>query len=143
MLTLRSNFQLAKSNEAQTRIPAPFYSLSDNQLLLDITFPKLGVDLLAHISSIYPSWSRLHPDEETPAKIKFKGFDGNNEPDLRSYVQYFIMELDRFDELKYGQSFPSFNSHTRMLERYRNQLNIWRNFDFDLNEEQITAILEA
>ena len=77
------------------------------------------LDIMDMYRSITFSWSRLHPDEETPAKIKFKGFDGNNEPDLRSYVQYFIMELDRFDELKYGQSFPSFNSHTRMLNRFR------------------------
>ena len=53
------------------------------------------------------------------------------------------MDLERFDELKYGQSFPSFNSHTRMLERYQNQLRIWRNFDFDLTDEQIASILDA
>ena len=104
---------------------------------------KEVLDIMDMYRSITFSWTRLHPDEEIPERIKFKGFDGNNESDLRSYVQYFIMELDRFDELKYGQSFPSFNSHTRMLERYRNQLNVWRNFEFNLSEEQIASILEA
>ena len=85
---------------------------------------KEVLDIMDMYRSITFSWSRLHPDEETPNNIKFKGFDGNNESSLRSYVQYFIMDLERFDELKYGQSFPSFNSHTRMLERYQNQLRI-------------------
>ena len=75
--------------------------------------------------------------------ITFKGFDGNNESALRNYVQYFVIDLERFEELKYGQSFPRFNSHTRMLEQYRRQLKVWRNFDFDLTTEQIASILEA
>ena len=45
----------------------------------------------------------------------FRGFDGNNEGQLMSYVRYFIMDLDRYDELKKGK-LPSFNSHMPMLE---------------------------
>lgn len=101
------------------------------------------LDILDMYRSITFSWNRLNPKESIPDNIKFKGFDGNNESALRSYVQYFIMDLERFDELKYGQSFPSFNSHTRMLERYKNQLKIWCNFDYELTEEQIALILEA
>lgn len=101
------------------------------------------LDILDMYRSITFSWNRLNPKERIPDNIKFKGFDGNNESALRSYVQYFVMDLERFEELKYGQSFPSFNSHTRMLERYKNQLRIWRNFDYELTEEQIALILEA
>lgn len=101
------------------------------------------LDIMDMYRSITFSWSRLNPDKEIPNNLKFRGFDGNNEPSLRSYVQYFIMELGRFEELKYGQSFPSFNSHTRMLERYKSKLNIWRQYDFDLTEQQIALLLEA
>lgn len=104
---------------------------------------KEVLDIMDMYRSITFSWSRLNPDSKTPDNIKFKGFDGNNEPSLRSYVLYFIIELERFEELKYSQSFPSFNSHTRMLERYRSQLSVWKEFDFDLTAEQIALILEA
>jgi uncharacterized protein YfbU (UPF0304 family) len=30
-----------------------------------------------------------------------------------------------------------------MLERYRKQLDVWKNFDFDLTEQQIASVLEA
>ena len=93
--------------------------------------------------SITFSWLNHNSEMDVPSNIKFKGFDGNNESALRNYVQYFIIDLERFEELKYGQSFPSFNSHTRMLEQYRRQLKVWRNFDFDLTREQIALILEA
>ena len=104
---------------------------------------KEVLDIMDMYRSITFSWTHLNPKENIPDNIKFKGFDGNNESALRSYVQYFIMDLERFDELKYGQSFPSFNSHTRMIERYQHQLRIWRNFDYELTEEQIALILEA
>ena len=71
------------------------------------------LDIMDMYRSITFSWNRLNPKESVPDSIKFKGFDGNNESALRSYVQYFVMDLERFEELKYGQSFPSFNSHTR------------------------------
>jgi uncharacterized protein YfbU (UPF0304 family) len=101
------------------------------------------LDILDMYRSLAFSWKRLNPSVEIPQEHKFRGFDGNNEPELRSYVQYFIIELGRFDELTYGQKFPSFNSHTRMLERYRKQLKIWKQYDFDLTSEQIASILGA
>lgn len=104
---------------------------------------KEVLDIMDMYRSITFSWSRINPDKEIPKEIRFRGFDGNNEGALRSYVQYFIIELDRYEELKYGQAHPSFNSHTRMLARYKNQLRIWKGFDFDLTAEQIASILEA
>lgn len=104
---------------------------------------KEVLDIMDMYRSITFSWNRIHPDKEIPKEYRFKGFDGNNEGDLRSYIQYFIIELDRFDELRYGSSFPSFNSHTRMLERYRKQLEVWKTCDFDLTEQQITSITGA
>ena len=104
---------------------------------------KEVLEILDMYRSITFSWLNHNSEMEVPSNIKFKGFDGNNESALRNYVQYFILDLERFEELKYGKSFPSFNSHTRMLEQYRRQLKVWRNFDFDLTREQIALILEA
>lgn len=99
------------------------------------------LDILDMYRSITFSWQRLNPSKDIPKGMRFKGFDGNNEPDLRNYVQYFVIELGRFEELTYGQKFPRFNSHTRMLERYKKQLAVWKQYDFDLTAEQITSIL--
>jgi len=104
---------------------------------------KEALEIMDMYRSITFSWKRLNSDKDVPKELRFDGFDGNNEGALRSYTQYFILELDRYEELKYGQSFPSFNSHTRMLEIYRRQLEVWRKYSFDLTEEQIALIQEA
>ena len=63
----------------------------------------------------------------TQESIKFKGFDGNDEEEGKrlSYTRYFIMDLDRFEELKYNIERPSFNSHSLMLQSYRRMLSAW------------------
>lgn len=75
---------------------------------------------------------------------KFRGFDGNNEGQLMAYVRYFIIDLDRYDELKQGK-LPSFNSHTPMLETYRAMLERWKSLDnkFELSRGQIAALIGA
>ncbi|WCM26296.1 YfbU family protein [Sphingomonas sp. QA11] len=75
---------------------------------------------------------------------KFLGFDGNNEGQLMAYVRYFIMDLDRFDELKEGK-FPSFNSHMPMLDTYRAMLERWNLIEdrFEPSRAQIAAVLGA
>lgn len=79
-------------------------------------------------------------------KIKFKGFDGNNEGQLMGYVRYFIIELGRFDELKYDSKFPSFNSHSPMIESYQKMLQKWESIEvenkFNLTASQILDIIE-
>jgi len=87
-------------------------------------------------------------DESDPLRkdrlAKFPGFDGNNEGQLMSYVRYFIMDLDRYDELKEGR-LPSFNSHMPMLSTYQKMLEGWRQFEnkFELSRDQIAAVLGA
>lgn len=75
---------------------------------------------------------------------KFQGFDGNYEGQLMSYVRYFIMDLDRYDELKQGK-LPSFNSHMRMLETYQAMLGRWKPMEnrFELSRGQIASVLGA
>lgn len=75
---------------------------------------------------------------------KFSGFDGNNEGQLMAYVRYFIVDLDRYDELKEGK-LPSFNSHTPMLATYRAMLRRWDVIErkFEMSREDISDVLEA
>lgn len=75
---------------------------------------------------------------------KFRGFDGNNEGQLMAYVRYFIMDLDRFEELKQGK-LPSFNSHMPMLGTYQAMLDRWKSIEngFELSRDQIAAVLGA
>lgn len=76
---------------------------------------------------------------------KFHGFDGNNEGAQFGYTRYFIIELERFEELRYGSEYPDFNSHAPMLGRYRRMLAVWREFadDHVLSRDQLSAILDA
>ncbi|AMN66856.1 YfbU family protein [Psychrobacter sp. P11G5] len=104
---------------------------------------KEVLDILDMYRSFTFSWQRLHENEKIPDKLKFIGFDGNYETELMGYVQYFIIELERFNELTYGKEHPYFNSHTPMLEKYRRMLALWKQYDFDLTEDQIGLILEA
>lgn len=104
---------------------------------------KEVLDILDMYRSITFSWQRLHEGEELPEKLKFRGFDGNNETALMGYVQYFVIDLERFDELTYGKEHPYFNSHCTMLDKYRRMLSVWKQYDFDLTEDQIASVMEA
>lgn len=75
---------------------------------------------------------------------KFKGFDGNNEGQRMDYVRYFIVELERYDELKQGK-LPTFNSHTRMLPTYQKMLQRWDETgrSFEMSREQISIVFGA
>lgn len=79
---------------------------------------------------------RNHP------RAKFIGFDGNNEGQLMAYVRYFIVDLERYDELKEGK-LPSFNSHMRMLPTYQRMLERWKpNIKkFELSRDDIATVL--
>ena len=50
----------------------------------------------------------------------FQGFDGNEETALFSYCTYIIEDLGRYKELK-----GDLNSHTPMLDYYRQMLKEW------------------
>ena len=83
-------------------------------------------------------------DLEDHRLAKFKGFDGNNEGQRMDYVRYFIVELERYDELKQGK-LPTFNSHTRMLPTYQKMLERWGEVErsFEMSREQIAFVLGA
>ena len=80
---------------------------------------------------------------ESLSGLKFRGFDGNYETALMSYTKYFIMDLERFQELKYGQEVPDLNSHTPMLASYLKMLAEWKKFEggTDLSADEIKHII--
>jgi uncharacterized protein len=77
--------------------------------------------------------------------VRFRGFDGNNEGSQFSYALYFIVDLERFAELKYGAQYPDLNSHAPTLDKYRRMLRVWRSFEnrFDLDKTRLIQVLGA
>jgi len=78
-------------------------------------------------------------------KIKFPGYDGNNESHHLSYARYFIVDLDRYEELRKGVEYPDFNSHCEMLGKYDRMQAAWARYDksYNLSGDKIQIILEA
>lgn len=78
-------------------------------------------------------------------QVRFRGFDGNNEGKQFSYAQYFIVDLGRFDELKYDSKYPDFNSHMPMLGKYRRMLSAWMGYEnrFQLDRTQLLQVIGA
>ncbi len=77
--------------------------------------------------------------------LKFRGFDGNNEPKQFAYAQYFISDLGRFEELKYGSDYANFNSHMETLDKYRKMLAHWvgHGKSFELSKAQLIELLKV
>ncbi len=83
-------------------------------------------------------------------EIMFPGFDGNNEYKQLSYVRYFIVDLDRYSEIQELNHTDNYNSHARMLYKYRKMLEKWNKFVQDrslnqylLSESQIRSLIET
>jgi hypothetical protein len=104
------------------------------------------IDILDMYRALTDSYNRL-PDKAgiNEREIRFAGFDGNEETSQYLYAQYFIVDLDRFQELTYGQIHPDLNSHWPKLDKYRAMLEVWKPIGdrHNLNSNQIRAILEA
>jgi uncharacterized protein YfbU (UPF0304 family) len=104
------------------------------------------LDILEMYRAITFSYRRLTDKNGIDEKqIRFKGFDGNNEGKQFGYALYFIVDLKRYDELRYGVEYPDFNSGTPMLDRYKKMLKLWEGYSksFELTREQIVELLKA
>lgn len=107
---------------------------------------KLVLDILDMYRALHFASTKSQCEEfKSHYWLKFKGFDGNNESSHMAYCRYFIVDLGRFDELRYDQEFPDLNSHMPSVHKYSAMLEIWKSQDkpFDLSDEQALAILEA
>lgn len=94
------------------------------------------IDILNMYRAITFSFQKLKDEFDIDEYyLKFQGFDGNKETDQYSYVCYFVIDLNRFQELKYGLEYPDLNSHSPMLEKYRKMLEVWKK---SYNKNQLT-----
>ena len=108
---------------------------------------KEVIDILDMYRAITFSYQKLEDKGELESHLylKFSGFDGNNETNQMAYAQYFMIDLDRFKELRYDQPSPDLNSHMQMMPKYRSMLSKWKNYkDKDpLSKDDIELILNA
>lgn len=89
------------------------------------------LDILSMYSAISISYKKAEDKEGLEeSKIKFPGFDGNNEGKQFGYAMYFIIDLERYDELRGESQYPDFNSHGFVtLNDYRSRLTIWNQYE--------------
>jgi uncharacterized protein len=102
------------------------------------------IDILDMFSALKRGFDSLNDKagiEEN--SVRFRGFDGNNETKQMAYARYFVVDLDRFQELRYGDKYSDFNSHSPSLVRYLSMLEIWKGFPnkHTLGKEQIKQLL--
>jgi uncharacterized protein YfbU (UPF0304 family) len=72
------------------------------------------------------------------SEIMFRGFDVNHEVKQFGYVMYFIVDLQRFPELRGEGEYPDFNSHGSVtLSKYKKMLQIWNQYG-DENKQSLT-----
>lgn len=103
---------------------------------------RFVLDVLAMYSSIYFA-VRDSDAFDFNSPFRFEGFDGNDETKLLIYCRYFVHDLDRYQELKYGDAESDFNSHKPTLDMYRRQLERWRSIGdrIRLTKDQAEFIL--
>lgn len=97
-----------------------FNSISDKELSIEDC--KFVLDVLEMYRGIIFSNRKLK-DSALP-DVSFPGFDGNNETELMAYARFFMIDLDRYDEIKEGSG-NDFNSHSQMRPRYELMLEKW------------------
>jgi len=104
------------------------------------------LDALDLYRGIVSSFNALpEKDGLSESTVRFPGFDGNNEPHYLAYARYFIVDLDRYEELIRGQEYPGFNSHCPMLETYGRMTLLWSSWHrpYNMSAAQIRTLLEA
>ncbi len=113
---------------------------------LDESECRRVLDTLDMYRAIKHSYQRLSDKADIDEnRIQFRGYDGNHESQYLSYARYFIVDLDRYVELRNDVKYPDFNSHCSMLPKYDRMLSGWEslNRSHDLSAEQIKTLLEA
>lgn len=105
------------------------------------------LDVLDMYAAFYFSFKKLeNPKDLKEVDIKFPGFDGNHETMFMAYTKYFIEDLDRFNEIRETTN-GYYNSHMRMIPKYKNMLIKLKEFQkpytYELSEDQVIEILKT
>lgn len=104
------------------------------------------VEAMALHLAMQDSYKNLDDKEDIDhSKLKFMGFDGNNEGKHMSYAQFVRERERRFEQLELGSD--GFNSHMPTIPLYRNRIDFWKLLppekQSDLTAADIRAILEV
>lgn len=105
-------------------------------------------DTMEMFDAIDRSLSKL-PQNQIDEKrywTKFMGYDGNHEGKFKSFAQFTVERMKRFDYLPMAKP-GYFNSHMPVRDIYRRMLAEWQKVPsqsrFDLNEGDLIKILSA
>lgn len=113
------------------------------------------LDILDMYTGIYFSYNELeNPETIKKSETVFPGFDGNHETAQLGYTRFFIEKLGRYAYVKDSvieaggsTGFNGYNSHMRLLPKYRAMLERFQQHDGsvrnNLTEEQIKEVLDA
>ncbi|MEY3423269.1 MAG: hypothetical protein RIR48_3599 [Bacteroidota bacterium] len=121
------------------------FSQIDNDVLTSQQCKEI-IDILNMYRALYFGYKRFKDeinDSELEEKSKFQGFDGNYEIKELSYVEYFVDDLKRFQEIKEYRN--GYNSHKELLKDYKGMLKIFLNLTSEqkikLSKEKLLEIL--
>ncbi|QAA31315.1 YfbU family protein [Clostridium manihotivorum] len=122
-----------------------FGSLSENELNSEEC--REVIEILNLYRALTFSYEELEDKSDLDEyAVMFRGFDLNDEYEGKRviYARYFINDLDRFEELKYGKSYAECNSHSEMMPKYRRMLDKWQKLgkSFELTKDQIISIVK-
>lgn len=79
------------------------------------------------------------PDPKYLERVKFRGFDANNEADYLAFARFYCKDGELFKELSIV------NSHYPTLDRYGHMVGEWKRLGskFQLTKDEIDKILDA
>ena len=146
---LQDETEDAKDYALKARIIKEGFSYSYHECLeiiqdeLPIEECKLVWDTLEMYSAILSSYKKIENPKVQIDDIFFYGFDGNNEPDLLSYCEFILNDLNRYDELT-ADGRKNFNSHSHCRDKYREMICKWDEMKrpFPLTEAQIINLIK-
>ena len=109
---------------------------------------KETTNILSMFSSLNNSYNSLSPTEKAEIdasssaySLKYRGFDGNNEGEYLSTVDFLTVNLARYTDLKIQ---PGLNSHSPMFDNYNDMYSIWHDLHkYELNASEIKQVIEA
>jgi uncharacterized protein YfbU (UPF0304 family) len=100
------------------------------------------LDILQMYRAINDSYSRLSDKSEIDeARVRFQGFDGNNEAEELAYARFTVNRVGRYEEFKEAVN----NSHAPLMHWYNDRLTRWKASadPYNLTREDIVRIFEG
>lgn len=108
---------------------------------------KFVWDVLDLYRAIYNKVSKMTPEQRaqySEYKLKFRGFDGNEEIDYFAYCKFIIEDMGRYSEI-YANGQNELNSHCNIVAYYRKLLEIWKDAGkpYELSDEIFASLMSV